>query len=336
MTALASPTNPRSRSLATFGVAAAVYGAALGIVRMPAFALHPRVLSAALAIDLMGTVPFAYWWLVVRPGVARARTLLPVIALSVVGAKLVLPPEYVRLVGLVRWATAPLELLLVYYAGRTIARALGASHDADVADALDAGLVHALGDRAVAHVVAAELATLHYALLARAARPPREAAVEAFTQRGAFPIAFVWALGMAMIAEGGAMHVWLATSHPRLAWTLTALTLYSLLWLVGHRRATVLRPVTLDGRTLALRAGLRLSARVDLDTDVARVERLTWRTAPKPAPDYVNAAKPGTPNILVTFARPTVVAGPLGIRRTVSRVGLMLDEPDRFVERVAS
>lgn len=328
--ARALPTTPARAGVHALLAATAVYAVAVAIARSAAFAARPDVVGAALAADLVVTAPAAYWWLVVRPGAARARTLLPVVALSVAGAKLVLPAGHQSFVGLVRWATAPVELLLVAWAARTVARALRAP-GGDVAEALDAELVRALGDRAAAHVVAAELATLHYALLARR---PRAASGEAFTQSAAFPAACVWALGMAMVAEGAALHAWLAHAHPRLAWTLTALTLYSLLWLVGHRRATVLRPAVVDGRALALRAGHRLSARLDLDADVARVERLTWRTTPTPAPDYLNAARPGTPNVLVTLRRPTRVVGALGIRRTVARVGLALDDPDAFVARV--
>jgi hypothetical protein len=326
----------RPRAIAAILVATIVYAAALLIVHSAAFAARPGVLSAALAFDLVVTVPAAYWWLVVRPGTARARTLLPVVALSVIGAKLVLPAEHRAFVGLVRYATAPLELLVVGYAVRTVTRTLRArrhgSDHADVAEALDGALVRVFGERTAAHVVAAELATLHYALLARRAEVPN--GVDAFAQSKAFPASLVWALGAAMGVEGTALHLWLAPAHPRVAWTLTALTAYSLLWLVGHRRATALRPITVSGRTIALRSGLRLSARLDARDDVERIERLTWRTTPKPARDYVNAARPGTPNVLVTLRRPTPVTVALGLRKTVTRVGLAVDEPDRFVERV--
>jgi hypothetical protein len=67
---------------------------------------------------------------------------------------------------------------------------------------------------------------------------------------------------------------------------------------------------------------------------VASVERLTWRTTPKPARDYVNAARLGTPNVLVTLRRPTAVTVALGLRKTVTRVGLAVDEADRFVKQV--
>ncbi|AHG88287.1 hypothetical protein J421_0750 [Gemmatirosa kalamazoonensis] len=146
-----------------------------------------------------------------------------------------------------------------------------------------------------------------------------------------FPASLVWGLAIAAAVETVGLHLWLAPRHPVAAWVLVALTVLSVVWVAAERRAVARRPIVVDGRTLVLRAGSRLHARLDLAADVASVERLTWRTLPPPTGDYLNTAKPGEPNVLVTLRRPTAVRLALGITRTVTRVGVAVAEPDRFV-----
>jgi len=101
------------------------------------------------------------------------------------------------------------------------------------------------------------------------------------------------------------------------------------LWLVGHYRATGIRLVVLAGDTLAIRAGLRLTARLPLAV-VANVDEVSWRTIPQRTPGYINAAGPGHPNVVLTLRQPTTVTGSFGLRRTVTRIGLRLDDPSGF------
>ena len=156
-------------------------------------------------------------------------------------------------------------------------------------------------------------------------------ASDTFALADTFPASLVWGLAIAAAVETVALHLWLAPRHPVAAWVLVALTVLSVVWVAAERRAVARRPIVVEGRTLVLRAGSRVHVRLDLDADVASVERLTWRTLPLPAGDYLNTAKPGEPNVLVTLRRPTTMRVALGITKTVTRVGLAVAEPDRLV-----
>jgi hypothetical protein len=147
------------------------------------------------------------------------------------------------------------------------------------------------------------------------------------------PGALTWGLALAVGVEALVAHLWLVDAHPRLAWGALALSGYSLVWLMGHHRAVSHRPVVLAGRALRLRVGLRLSARVALD-DVAGVERASWRTSGDRPRDTLDAAHPLDANVVVAFARPVRVGGVLGTRRTVTRVLLRLEAPERFLAAV--
>jgi hypothetical protein len=295
---------PRAGALTLLAFAAAVYATALVVVRTGAFAERPAPLAFGVAADLTFLVPLAYWLLVVRRGGAAVTSIVPVVALSVLGAMLVLPAGHRSFVGPARYAVAPLELAVVGYGVWSARRALRAARarggDRDAAEALEEGFVAALGERAAARLLAAEAATLHYALFARATGVAVRADAAVFSQGRGRSAATTWGLALVVAVEAAVVHVWLAPSHAAAAWGLTALSAYSLLWLAGHHRAVALRPVVLEGDTLALRAGLRLTARVPLAA-VAAAEAVTWRTVPRRRAGYLDAAQPAEPNVVLTF-----------------------------------
>ena len=133
---------------------------------------------------------------------------------------------------------------------------------------------------------------------------------------------FVMTMGMVLVA------FWTA-------WTLTALSLWTVVWLIRDYRAIGARPLVLGPETLLVRLGRRFRARVPLG-EIERAEAPGWRDIPpKGAPGYLKLSGPGGPNVLLTFARPIEFRGPGGIRRSVTRVGLRLDAPAELLRRLA-
>lgn len=94
-----------------------------------------------------------------------------------------------------------------------------------------------------------------------------------------------------------------------------------------------LRSVLLVGDVLGLRIGLRCRATIDL-RDVAEAREVSWREQPRAERAYLNAAKPGDANVVLSFRQPTGVTSVFGIRRVVTRVGIRLDAPGEFVAAV--
>lgn len=322
----------RLRSATFGGVAAAVTVAAMVIVRTAAFARRPDLLSTALAIDLCVTVPLAWMWLLVRPGLVRPRTILLVVGLGALTARLVLPASERSLALGARLLTAPAELALLGYAVtrfRRQRREQRSEHAIGLpaADLLEE-LERALGSLGLAGRLAAyEMATLGYAVgRGRTAEPPTGGR-HAMDARGWGAI--VGALCMAVVVETVPVHLLLSQWNTGVAWGLTALSAYSLIWLIGDWRAMGARTTELSGDTLRLRVGMRWSADIAL-ADIANVERATWRTVAEHG--VLNTLKPLQPNVLIRLRRPTRVRGPFGVPRTAAALGIRLAVPDRFLE----
>jgi hypothetical protein len=158
--------------------------------------------------------------------------------------------------------------------------------------------------------------------------------VQDFTYRSARSGGLVFGLGLALLVETVALHLWLVDRHAVIAWTLSIASLATLLWLAADYRAAGRGAVRLSDHALDLRIGYRFAARI-ARSNVASVARAGWRDVPTPgtpmAEGYINLMKPSTPNVMLTLIAPTQLRLPGGIRRQVQRIGLCLDEPQCFL-----
>ncbi len=158
--------------------------------------------------------------------------------------------------------------------------------------------------------------------------------VQDFTYRSARSGGLLLGLGLALLVETVALHLWLVDRHPAIAWTLTIASIATLLWLAADYGAAGRGAVRLSDDALDLRVGYRFAARI-ARSDVASVARAEWRDVPAPgtpmAEGYISLMKPSMPNILLTLATPAQLRLPGGVRRRVQRIGLHLDEPQRFL-----
>jgi hypothetical protein len=329
------------REFAWFGVLAmATYLVWFGMVHASGFRIHPDALSWGAAFDLTITVPFAYWLFVVRRGKASLRSILWVIALSVLGAKLLLPRSHPAFLPWIRLATAPIELAIVVLAifrVRAARRVNPPDSDDDVLTQLQSTFAMLLGNALAGRALGHEAASFYYAFGRR--RTPIPSADAATQRRFAAAPPFARSLFLAVIGiftiETIVLHLLVAQRSNGLAWLLTALSVYGVIWFVGLQRSCGQRVSVLSPDALVLRIGFRCDATIPWE-DVASVRLLTWRDLPARAPDYLDAAKPSDPNVLIEFHSPVRVEGVYGIARTATRIGIRLELPETFASLVAS
>lgn len=82
--------------------------------------------------------------------------------------------------------------------------------------------------------------------------PSAATAPAAFTYRRARSGPLLAGLSLVIVAETAALHVWLVSRHPYVAWTLLALSLSTLGWLVADYRAMGRGAIRLGPETLDL------------------------------------------------------------------------------------
>jgi len=329
-----------SREFAWFGaVTATIYVIWIAMTHTSRFDVHPDLLSWGAAFDITVTVPFVYWLLVVRRGRARGRSVLAVIALSVVGAKLLLPSGHTAFLQMARFATLPIELAILILAIHRVrvARRMCPVREADVLTQLQSTLKAIVGNGAAGRALGYEASTFYYAFADRPsamrdAEPLREVQ---FAAAPPFATAVFMALLGIIAIETAVLHLLVAMRSSTVAWILTGLSVYAIIWLVAFQRSFSQRFSEIGPAALILRIGLRCDATVPW-TNVASVRLVTWRNTPPIRPDYLNAAKPGEPNILIAFHDLVRTEGPYGISRMVTQVGVHLERPETFISHVAA
>jgi hypothetical protein len=153
---------------------------------------------------------------------------------------------------------------------------------------------------------------------------------EEFTCRRARAGAITVVIGALIAIETTALHLLLWNLAPLIAGSLTVMSLAVLAWLVADYRAMGREAFRVHPGEIDLRIGRRLSAVIPRTT-IASAIAPSRRDIPQPGGDYLNATKPAAPNILLTLNAPVRVRAVGGLKRSVKRIGLCVDEPERLL-----
>lgn len=321
--------HPRLALSLDLGALLALYALAWGITRLPLYALHPELLSVAVAFDLIVTAAGIHWALGVR-SVGLPSWTISLVALA--GALCV--AQLVPAVGapaLILGLLALVELALggvVLWRGAALVRRIRLARraGADRLGALEDGLAEALESRLVAAAAVTELQILTLGLFGIFRPTPQRPG--AFTMHqipGWIPLvaSLVFLISPAEVIVAHALIEAWAGAGP--AWIVTGLTLYGLLWLWGDAQAMRLHPTTVEGGVLHLRIGLRWRAQIAL-SDVLEIS--------DDPHDALDLTLLGEPSLVLVLSQPVQITGPLGLTRSSARLALQLDRPDAFAQRV--
>lgn len=318
-------------ALTLFGVAVLV--ATFAVVRAMAAGTHPDLLADALTLDLLVTVPLAYWFLAVRGAGWPRVTVVPVFVLSVAATQVVPGLEAGRLLPWLEWVAIPAELLLLTIVARraiAMSRALARDEGDDALESLRRAALELVEAERAAEIIAYEAAVLWYAV-AGGGRRGVTVGAESFGVRrksGYGPVLI--ALFFALVAEGIALHLFVRHWSAVAAWILTILTAYAAVWLLGDYRALGRRAIALTSDELIIRVGLRWTVRVPLDR--IRAVRATSGSDEPRGKDHLRAVILGPERQVVELDAPLEATGFYGIRRRIRSIGLAVDEPGKFQE----
>ncbi len=318
--------------LAPLGVILSATAVALLSLPEVAAAAEARVLAAAVAVDLMVTAPALAWFGLVRTRRAPWVVLVPIAVVGYVLASLAIPARHQLVLEPVRWLLPLAELGLLAWLLARVRRTWTAAGDSDdFVDRLRSSARAVSGHRVVADILATEVGVLWHALRVGRPRPRGEQAFA--VKRDPTEASVLVGLTLLLAVETFPVHVAVSAWSPALAWVLTALSGYAFLWLLGDHRALSARVVRLAGERLELRFGLRSEADIPLAA-IAGVEGLGAKEeTPKGVPSL--AARGVRPNVRLVLREPVTLVGMYGLRRAAREVRLGLEEPDRFVERLA-
>jgi hypothetical protein len=309
------------------GSAIVVYSAVFFISRSALAAARPGVIGLAALADLTITVPVLFYFLVVRRGYSSWMALVPVTFAGARAAGFLLSSGEQANLPALRWLGIPLELWIVAQLVRRFRRI---ERGGDVLARIRSAVSTLIPYRRLGEIVADEIAVFYYAFCSWRARPDTKPGWQAFQ----YSEASGWGmsstlLAIAIVCEGVPVHLLLQQWSATAAWIMTALDLYALIWLIAIGRAARLRPILVGPETIHLRIGLMWEVKVPRDRIV------TCRRAGVPAPrrkeaGYLSMVVLNEAQWVLELNEPVVAEGLYGRRRTVTRIGVAVDEPARF------
>jgi hypothetical protein len=319
------------------GLAALLIAVEYAVVHRADFGQH-SALPPAVAFDLLVTLPALFYFLVVRRYQLPLSTVTVALSGGLALSYWLLPNADLPLLAWAGWFAAVAEVLTIGYLAVRLRRVLSAYqaarlHSTDFIENLFAAGQPVLGR--LTEAVLMEVAMLRYAVLGSWAQAEVGPADTAFTtyQKSGF-VAMLATFGGLSVLEMAAAHLVVGHWHPLVAWLLTGVSGYSLLWMLAHGHAVRCRPVLVSATSLEVRVGLvwRVSiAKAQLSSATLLTD------APTPTSGLLNAAKLllTTPNLLLTLAEPQRVRGPYGLHRTVSQLAIYVDEPAALLRQLA-
>lgn len=306
---------------------------ALCLATLPHGAPINSVRALAVPFDLMVSVPALAYFLVLRRHKISPLFVLPLVWAGGAISTLIAPAEERAFLSVLLALAVVLDAAVIVCEGR---RALQAYRRAratstDPAEWFAPALQELLPSKRIAHLGGMETATLYYAVASWRAKPDCPKGARAFTcHRKSGYGAMVGGLMLALPVEVLGMHLLISRFSPVAASIVTALSIYSVLLLVGDWRATMLRPVLVSSDWLTVRFGVRYTIRIPLNA----VAGLSHAAPNLPKEETMNLAVMGSDPLWITLSRPIETATLSGAMRSVSAIGLSADDPAGLINAI--
>ena len=188
-------------------------------------------------------------------------------------------------------------------------------------DRLEGALSAEFRSRRLAAILATEAAAVAYAVGSWRKPTPTDGFS---TYRERSYLVLVGVFSFLVIVETAGVHLALTYLSTTVAWVMTALSAYALLWIVGDTQAVRLQPVRLADEGLAVARGLRWRAEVPYAA-IASAEPAEG------APTTALRFGPIGTNVVLSLSEPVVARGLFGRRRETREIALTIDGREAFL-----
>ena len=251
----------------------------------------------ALFFDCAITVPLFYWLLLVRPGLRGKASLALIAAVSLMRGAYMLNSRAATIAGIAA------EVALVAFVVTRVKR-----------------LEDVLPSATLARIARAELDVYRYAFgrTKPAALPEGTHAFTVHESSGATSL--FWMLAFLTPFEAAAMHFLLPT---KLAWILTALSIYGAIWMIAVARSFNALPILVDAQSITLRRGMLASLKVPR-ASIASVSRQEHKS-------FARFAVLAEPTVWIAFHSPLQLELPMGFTRQVRGAAIAPDDLNGFL-----
>ena len=324
-----------NRKLLIFGVPLALIGVLILLMSAPVLNGN-EALSFAITLDLLLVVPLIYF-LLIRKSEIPNTTVIPVMIIGFLVGSYFLPPENQTYLSIFKiWILPVVEISILTFVIIKVRLAIKQyktlkGSTADFYNALKSTCYQILPKKLVLPF-ATEVAVFYYAFINWKTKKIAENEFTYHKKSGTPALfgGFIMIIGIETVA----LHFLLARWSTLVAWIFTALSVYTAIQVFGFARSLSKRPVSINEDHLSLRYGILNEAEIPL-SDIDKVE---LSRKPLPKGKLSNTLSPlgdlESHNVIIHLKQAHELVGLYGMKKKFNLLGLHLDEPKEFSEKM--
>ncbi len=200
-------------------------------------------------------------------------------------------------------------------------------------DKLENVLIQVYGKHKIISFLVSELMVFYYAVFGWFIKKKSFEDVGEYTysKDTMYGVLFWVIMGVSLI-EVPVAHFFLSLWSETVAWIVTGLTLYGMVWLLGGYKAIKYSPIRISEETLWVRIGLRSK----VDIALSNIETITSSVNDNEEELYERLLVMTTvePNIYISLKNKVEIVGLFGMRKEVDKIAFYVDDCNGLVNRL--
>ena len=202
-------------------------------------------------------------------------------------------------------------------------------------DKVESVLTQVYGERKILSVLVSEFMVFYYALFGWFIKESSFTNSLKFTyHKETMYSIFFWVLFILMVIETPIVHYFLSLWNENVAWVVTGLTIYGMVWFIGDYKAIKHYPIRVTKNYLFIRIGLRIR----IDIKLTNIDSISSSVKEEEKEDYENALLMtklvSESNVYLVFKEKVKIKGLFGMEKEIDKVALYVDEPSRLIEYI--
>ncbi len=323
------------RNLINFGIPLCLLGTLILLMKS-SFLNGNDTLNFAITADLLLTVPLVYF-LLIRKSEIPKTTVIPVMIIGLLVGTYFLPQESQTYLSIFKtWALPVIEISILTFviikvrSGIRKYKGLKGSTP-DFFNALKSTCYEILPKRLVLPF-ATEVAVFYYGFINWKTTEVRENEYT-YHKKSGTPALF-YAFILIISIETIAFHFLLTRWSFIAAWILTAVSIYTAIQVFGFAKSLAKRPISINKDSLTLKYGILNEVEIPF-SDIDKIElsrkslekhKLTRTLSP--------LGEIESHNVIISLKKENELIGLYGMKKKFNRLGLHIDEPKEFKEKM--
>jgi hypothetical protein len=326
-----------TKQFISFGIPVFLIGLIAFLSKSAIFHINPRPVSIGITLDLLLTVPVTYYLLIRRTTIPKI-TVVPFFVIGLLIATVILPTENQVLLDFVKvWILPIIEIVLIFSIVQKVREAIKANQQngETVTDFFTTikNICSKLLPNYIALFLASEIAVIYYGFIQwRKLNPGRN---EFTYHKNSGTIGLLITFIFLVIAETSIIHLLLARWNLLVAaWTLTALSIYTAIQLLGFLKSITLRPIAIKENKVFLRYGILSEVVVDIE-NIESVD-MTSETI-----EFDNLTRSLSlfgklegHNIVIRLKKESIISELYGVNRKFITLALHVDNKEEFKRQI--